>query len=220
MVGSFRKSRRWRCVIICKVFKTRKLPKKSQLNFSYWTITLLTVDDVVLWWRQWLDVMIEQAVAPEKSVQYREILEPAAVLFNAMMIAGLMLNLVFSVMLARWWQSRIYNPGVFRQEFHALRLPSAMLLPSVLLVALMFVVTEPWQGMFRDILIVFMLMYLFQGVSVVHRYVDKLKLSMAWLVSMYCLLIVLPHMVLFIACLGITDVVVVWRRKNSSKNES
>ena len=69
-------------------------------------------------------------------------------------------------------------------------------------------------------MVVLMFMYLIQGISSVHRNVDKLKLSTAWVVSMYCLLMLLPQMALFIACLGMTDVYVGWRRgKIGSKNE-
>lgn len=45
---------------------------------------------------------------------------------------------VVALLLARWWQGQLYNPGGFREEFHRLRLPvgvSALLLIGALLVA-------------------------------------------------------------------------------------
>jgi Predicted membrane protein (DUF2232) len=181
----------------------------------------IIIGDVSSWWQQWLDVMLEKALPPERIGQYKEVLEPAAAMVNAMMIAGLMLNVVMSVLCARWWQSRLFNPGVFQKEFYALRLPSAILPVSAMIVLLVFTLAEPWRGMFRDIMVILMFMYLIQGISSVHRNVDKLNLSTAWIVSMYCLLLLLPQMGLFIACLGMTDVYVDWRRKKiGSENES
>ena len=180
----------------------------------------LILGDVSGWWQQWLTIMLEKTVSPEEIDQYKEVLAPAVGMVNAMMIAGFMLNVVMSVLCGRWWQSRLFNPGAFQKEFYALTLPSQILPVSALIVLLVMVLAEPWQDLFRDIMVVLMFMYLIQGISSVHRNVDKLKLSTAWIVSMYCLLILLPQMALFIACLGMTDVYVGWRRgKIGSKNE-
>lgn len=181
----------------------------------------LSIGDVTAWWQKWLDVMLETAVPPEQVDRYREMFEPAVAMLNAMMVVGLVLNIVMATLCARWWQSKLFNPGAFRQEFHALRLPSVVLIVSAIVVILAFVLAEPLRDMFRDIMIVMLFMYMIQGISAVHRYVDKLKLSTAWLVSMYCLLVLMPQMGLFIACLGVTDVYVTWRRKKiGSENES
>ncbi len=180
----------------------------------------LIIGDVSAWWQQWLTIMLEKTVPPEETDQYKEVLAPAVGMVNAMMIAGFMLNVLMSVLCGRWWQSRLFNPGAFQKEFYALNLPSQMLPVSALIVLLVIVLAEPWQDLFRDIMVVLMFMYLIQGISSVHRNVDKLKLSTAWIVSMYCLLLLLPQMALFIACLGMTDVYVGWRRgKIGSKNE-
>lgn len=191
------------------------------LAASLIVVIYLSIGDVAGWWQQWLAVMLEKTVPPEHIDQYKGVLEPAASMVNAMMVAGLMLNIIMSVMCARWWQSRLFNPGAFRKEFYALRLPSVLLPLSAIIVLLVFTLAEPWRDMLRDIMVILMFMYLLQGISSVHRNVDKLKLSTAWIVSMYCLLILLPQMGLFIACLGMTDVYVDWRRKKvGSENES
>jgi Predicted membrane protein (DUF2232) len=172
----------------------------------------LIIGDVSAWWQQWLTIMLEKTVPPEDIGQYKEVLEPAVGMINAMMIAGFMLNIVMSVLCGRWWQSRLFNRGAFQKEFYALRLPSEILPVSALIVLLVLTLAEPWQDLFRDIMVVLMFMYLIQGISSVHRNVDKFKLSMAWLISMYCLLLLLPQMALFIACLGMTDIYVGWRK--------
>lgn len=181
----------------------------------------LVIGDVAGWWDQWLAIMLEKTVPPENIAEYKAVLEPAIEMINAMMIAGFMLNIVMSVLCGRWWQSTLFNPGAFQKEFYALRLPAEILPVSALIVLLVISLAEPWQDLFRDIMVVLMFMYLIQGISSVHRNVDKFKLSTAWIVAMYCLLILLPQMALFIACLGMTDIYIDWhRRKIDSKNES
>lgn len=182
------------------------------LAISLIITTYVVIGDVANWWQEWLGLMLEKTVSPEQATQYREVLGPAAQWVNAMMIAGLMLNIVMSVLCARWWQSKLFNPGAFRKEFYALRLPVFILPVSGIIAVLVFAITGPLQGMFRDILVLLLFMYLVQGISSVHRNVDKYKISSAWLVSMYILLIVLPQMGLFIACLGVTDVYLCWRK--------
>ena len=185
------------------------------LAISLIVVTYLVVDDVAAWWKEWLNIMLEKAVPPDELVRYQDALKPAAQLINAMMIVGLMLNIIMSVLCGRWWQSRLFNEGAFRREFYALRLPVMMLPVSGLIVILMFIVPAPWHGMLRDILIVMIFMYLIQGISSVHRNVGKYKLSTGWLIAMYVMLIVLPQIGLFISCLGMTDIYLNWRRKNN-----
>ena len=173
------------------------------------------IDDVAGWWQSWFDVMLEKSVPAEELPIYREALATASVLFNAIMAVGLMLNVFMSIMLARWWQSRLFNKGGFRPEFFRLALPSMILPVSGLFVVLAMMLTPPWQGMLRDVLFVMLFMYLIQGVVAVHRNVDKYSMSGSWLLAMYCFLLLVPQLGILIACLGMTDIYVNWRRKKS-----
>ncbi len=181
----------------------------------------VTIDDVSVWWQQWFDLMLEKAIPPERIDQYQDVLKAGAAMMNSMMATALMLNIIMATFCARWWQSRLFNPGAFRKEFYALRLPAAVLPVSGIIMLLVFTLAGPWQSMLKDITVILMFMYLIQGISSVHRNVDELKLSTAWIVSMYCLLVLIPQMGLLIACLGMTDVYIDWRRKKrGSENES
>ena len=87
--------------------------------------------------------------------------------------------------------------------------------------ALAFTVDGSKQIMFMNILVVFVFMYLIQGLSFAHRSVDKLKLSVSWLIILYCLLMFVPQMGLIIACLGIVDTLTEWHnKKRGSEKES
>ena len=180
----------------------------------------LMVDDVSGLWKNWFMTMLEKNVPDADMNVYEEALDSAAVIFNAIMAVGLMLNIVSSVLLARWWQSNLFNKGAFREEFYALRLPILVLPVSGLLVLLTFIASDSLQAISRDWLILMLFMYVIQGVSAVHRVIDQYKLSVAWLVAVYCLLILLPYITLLIACLGMTDVYLDWQKKQRSGRET
>ena len=83
----------------------------------------LLVGDAAAFWRQWLDGMLDKALPPARVADYKAALAPALPLFTALLAAAWVLNSFAAVLLARWWQARLFNPGAFQAEFHALRLP-------------------------------------------------------------------------------------------------
>lgn len=91
---------------------------------------------------------------------------------------------ILLLMLARWMQAALYNPGGFQKEFHGLRIEQKV---AVALLATMFILTfaefvpEGW---------VFYLMIplIFSGVALVHGLVGQRKASTIWLVAFYALM--------------------------------
>ena len=173
----------------------------------------LLVGDAAAFWRQWLDGMLDKALPPARVADYKAALGPVSPLFTALLAAAWVLNSFGAVLLARWWQARLFNPGAFQAEFHALRLPGPVLPVSALVFMLMLAPALPWQAMFRDITVLLLLMYLLQGLAVAHRGVKRRRLrSPVWLAGLYGLLILVPHTALFLAGLGMLDTWRCWRR--------
>ena len=95
-----------------------------------------------------------------------------------------MLMAVFLLILARWWQALMYNPGGFQKEFHEFRLqPSvAMLLVGLFLLAsLGGTVLTGW-------ILYFVIPLAIAGVALVHGLVGIKRLSRLFLVAFYLLL--------------------------------
>jgi len=184
-------------------------------------IFYVLVGDVAAWWQDYLTKVFE-TTAPSQQIQaYNKLLESNADLINAMIFAAYTLNMVTGVLFARWWQSRLFNPGGFQKEFYGLNIPIILLPVFIIIGVLAFNANEPWQDMCRDVLIILTFIYLIQGISFSHRTVHRLKLSVGWLVFLYCALIFLPQMALIVACLGIVDTFSNWRNKNDqSEKES
>jgi hypothetical protein len=126
-------------------------------------------------------------------------------------VIGLMLGLtsMASVLLARWWQSLLYNPGGFGAEFCRLTLPR-IALPLTVVVLL----SAGWvdTSLLDDFFIVSLTMYFFAGLAVIHGIAARRKLASGWLVPPYLGLIVMPQFFLIgLAFLGALDVIANFR---------
>jgi hypothetical protein len=165
----------------------------------------LSVPDIEQWWRGWLLSWLDGKVAPEAAVQYGKFVDQIAPLFNGAMGAGLATSLITALLVSRWWQSLLFKPGGFQAEFRRMALPRLLGMLVGVGVGLLFLLEGSAQVWLRDLLFVAMFMYLFQGIAAVHRTVAVRGLSLAWLVAMYGLLLLVPRMILFIACLGLAD---------------
>lgn len=104
------------------------------------------------------------------------------------------------LMLARWMQAVLYNPGGFKQEFHNLRVEQKVALALIVIMLLSsfgIVVPEAW-------VLYFVLPLLFSGIALTHAVVAKKKLSSMWLVTFYILLM-LPVVVQILVLLALVD---------------
>ncbi len=115
-------------------------------------------------------------------------------------------QLVAVLLLARWWQSLLYNPGGFRAEFHKLRLPGAIAAATIV-VLLLNLVGLKLGGMLVEYLILLLLAACFlQGLALAHGMADKHGVQTPWLVGMYLLLVLfLPYAESLLSAAGLAD---------------
>ena len=125
------------------------------------------------------------------------------------------LGTILSLMVARWWQALLYNPGGFRQEFHSLRVekPVALVLATVLLLGLAVPRQyAPWAELFG-------LPLLIAGVAFVHHLVTARQLGGHWLGLMYFGLLLISPVSLALIGLGFADSVLNLRSRLTRKGE-
>jgi hypothetical protein len=164
------------------------------------------VDDPAGWWRELLQRMTEQATAEQQEV-LRPVLDDMAGLMTGMVGAAVALGVTLSLLLARWWQAALYNPGGFRSEFHALRLGRSVTGATVLLLVLNGL-QPTGLGLLTDLLPLALLLHLLQGIAVVHSLVARSGANVGWLVAMYVLLLlpmVTTQAALTLAVAGMVD---------------
>ena len=104
--------------------------------------------------------------------------------------AAYFLQLAASLLLARWWQSLLYNPGGFRQEFHALRLSRWLAVAAVPLFAAVFFDGLP--DLLRYLALPVAAAFFVQGLALAHGQLAAFNAGPGWLIGIYALLVVAP----------------------------
>lgn len=120
----------------------------------------------------------------------------------------LSVTLVICLIIARWWQALLYNPGGFRVEFHALRL-GPMQVMGLMLVAALLLSMGPTFRLWAWVALVPML---FSGLALVHAMFAARGWS-GWMGLFYAALLFLPPMRQFLVVLAAMDGWLDFRRR-------
>lgn len=94
---------------------------------------------------------------------------------------------LFGVVVGRWWQAALYNPGGFAEEFQQFRLSSIQAV--VCMAAAIYCLTQSPD--YRTWATLFVLPLLVMGVAIVHRFVAVKRMGTPWLVGFYALVFLL-----------------------------
>lgn len=118
-------------------------------------------------------------------------------LFGSMLTIAAFLGVV----LARSWQSKLYNPGGFQQEFHRVRLGKVETVIAVLLMGLFFelgtqYITWVWIALFP---------MLIAGIALFHAYALHKKMAIHWYFMFYMVLMFWDPLKVILAGLALAD---------------
>jgi len=164
--------------------------------------------DPVQQWRTLLDPMLQslgenRLFEPE---QKEILLNLLAHWMTGIMAAGFFLQLMASLLLARWWQAMLYNPGGFGLEFQQLKLPRLMAIAAIGIVALSLLEVGIGSPFLDYLAMLFLAAYFIQGLAVAHGIIAKLGANLGWLIGLYILLFVaMPHTATALAAAGVAD---------------
>lgn len=152
--------------------------------------------------------MEQVAAQAEPPVTY----EPAGPVFAAGLVAYVVaFTSIMGLILGRWWQSLLYNPGGFGREFRALRLGRTAAAITVGVSALALFTTPAWID---SLALVVAAVYVFQGLAVAHGLVNGLELGPAWLAALYIALVpLMPYVVVGLMIVGAVDAWADYRRR-------
>lgn len=172
----------------------------------------LALDDPATWWRENLiaavqaQVIDQAGLASDQAEIWRNALDRMAVVMTGIVAAAVVLSNVLSLLLARWWQSTLYNPGGFRKEFFTLRLGRTMAIAALVMMLLSMSPLGMLAAIARDVAMVLLLVYMLQGLAIAHAAVAARNAGVAWLVALYVILMIaLPQMVVILAIAGLMD---------------
>ncbi len=137
-----------------------------------------------------------------------------AQVMTGMAAGAAMVSALLCLLLARWWQALLYNPGGFGKEFHALRMGRTTALTALGLFLVAAFAEGPEAGPATNLALVMVVLFLFEGIATIHAVVARRGIASGWLVLKYVLLIIaLPQMVVALSAVGFADAWVDFRAR-------
>lgn len=150
------------------------------------------------------------------SVEERGRLESLLVpVLTGLLAALLQIVTLLSLMLGRYWQAALYNPGGFGSEFRALRFP-----PMLAMLLLVGMLLGPNLGAQLAVLTPLCSVPLvFAGLALMHGLVAQGRLPRFWLVGLYVTLVLFMQLIYpLLAVLAIVDSLFDFRGRAAGKN--
>lgn len=182
-----------------------------------WIVVLAThvavADPAAAWRGALLQAFPPERFAAEMQVSaeaLRQVIDRMAPMMTGVLAASVVLGTVTSLLLARWWQAVLYNPGGFRQEFHDLRLGRVA---AVVAAAVCGGALASGVALLQALALTMVALYVFQGLAVVHGLIAARDMATGWLVGLYVLGVILPLQVMSgLTLVGIADAWADFRR--------
>lgn len=169
-------------------------------------VMYLAVPDISSMWKGFLHETLQPMLSGSGQTLSKEDMDAALELMSRLipgiLASGLMISTLLSLLLGRWWQAALYNPGGLSEEFNNLRLgqrTAALALFALGAAALL------KADFLLGVLMVTTSLYLFQGLALVHGLIAIRQVSKAWLIGVYGTLLVFPYSVILISTAGLVD---------------
>jgi hypothetical protein len=127
----------------------------------------------------------------------------------------MMMALTGMLLMARWWQSSLYRPDAFGEEFRTMALPlwPMPVAGAVALVAYLLGSSTELGKLAGDVVVVLMLLFAVQGLAIAHERVKSAHARRSWLIGIYVAAALLPQFVASVlAVIGMADYVADFRQ--------
>lgn len=184
----------------------------------------LMLGDSAAWWQEMLLTLSEpalQAGSPLDPEEVEEAMTTLSRIMTGIAAAGMMMNSLLCLFLARGWQAQLYNPGGFRSEFYDLQLGKSTALVTLAVIVLTMLPLAGLSGMASEVMIVVLTLYVVQGFAIFHAIVARKKLHVAWLIGLYLVtFFVLPQLMVLVALAGLIDTWVNFRQRIGAQQET
>lgn len=154
--------------------------------------------------------LMEQAPAGFDADQFNHSLAVIARYMSGLIAAGAVLSLSLGLLLARYWQATLYNPGGFRAEFVALDLHKAVSWWAVLLIMISLLADGWIAELAGNLGMVLFALFLVVGFAVLHSVLGGRKFYLA---GAYVIFFIIPQTLVILVFLGWSDAWLKWRQR-------
>jgi len=177
---------------------------------------LYNPEPAVMW-----KAMLSQMVPPNAPVEdVQRTLDMLSRYMTGIVAAASVFGLLFGLFLGRWWQALLYNPGGFRQEFLSLSTPPRLAIGSILVVVIASLSSGVISEISWNIAILLFVLYTFIGTAVLHTVFAAMKMGRYIVPMFYVTMFLIPHAMLPVAIVGLSDAWMNLRNKISNQHTS
>lgn len=191
------------------------LRETVSLAYSMQALTLICLIAVTLiyvqypefgeFWREPLSQMVAQLAQQTVKMSLAELKQAENWVIDFLpgfFASSLLIGAMVSLFIARWWQSVIYNPGGFANEFRSLNLGKASALIAGMLIL---AAVASGSVLVLALVMIVSVMYLLQGLSLLHAVIKIRQVNAVWLYVVYMITFFIPHMLVLLVFAGIVD---------------
>ncbi len=174
--------------------------------------------DIQNWWQVQLHNAFTQAAAETGKLNAQEAIGNASAevatiakhYATGFATTSVLFNALLQLLLARWWQAIIFNPGGLRQELYQIRLSQVAAVTFVTGLIL----TYLGNDLVLDIMPVLYFVFIVAGLSLIHSLVALTKLGWLWLLLVYLAIICLfPLSAVIVSVIALLDALVDVRKQ-------
>lgn len=153
----------------------------------------------------WKELLPQMVPPRAKVANVQEMIAEVAPYMTGMFAAGVVNIMLFGLFLGRWWQSLLYNPGGFKEEFLTLRAQPRLSWICIGIVAIGLVSHGKISEIAWNAAIVMFVMYVFIGTAVLHPVFASMNIGNLAVPMFYITLFLIPHVLLPVALVGLAD---------------
>jgi hypothetical protein len=177
----------------------------------------LAHSDAAAYWKPVLEQikpMLQQAYQLSES-DLDVTINNAAAWMTGTFAATLAMIAILSLIIARNWQARLFNPGGFGEEFRQVTIGKQASIALLVGIVMAVLTAHP---LIIELIMVGVAIFMFQGLSLAHSIVKQRKMSIRWLIGLYVLMfLLLIQMIVLLATFGLVDNFADFRKKIANK---
>jgi len=163
-------------------------------------------------WKGLLSQMVPKD-APVEDIQHT--LDVMSHYMTGVVAAGTVFGLLFGLFLGRWWQAILYNPGGFREEFLSLTTHPRLAIGTIGVIAIASLSSGMLSELAWNVVILLFVLYTFIGTAIMHTIFGAMKLARFTVPMFYVTLFLIPHVLLPVALIGLSDTWLNLRKKTT-----
>jgi hypothetical protein len=176
-------------------------------------VYLYNADLAVMW-----KAIISQMVPSNAPVEeMKHALDVLSHYMTGIVAAASIFGLLIGLFLGRWWQALLYNPGGFRQEFLSLNTHPRLAIGSIVMVVIAVLSSGMISEVSWNITILLLVLYVFIGTAVLHTLFASMKMGRFIVPMFYVTMFLIPHAMLPVAIVGLSDAWINLRNKISNQ---